>query len=37
MQHDAATFSLTEVPSEGKSIENWVVEQGRRFALYLFH
>jgi len=35
MQHDAATFSLTEVPSEGKSIENWVVEQGRRFALYL--
>ena len=35
MQHDAATFSLTEVPSEGKSIESWAVEHGRRFALYL--
>jgi hypothetical protein len=35
MQHNAAIFSVTEVPSNGKRIENWVVEQGRRFAIHL--
>ncbi len=35
MQHNAATFSLPEVPSEGKKIEEWVFEQARRFALHL--
>lgn len=32
MQHDAAIFSVSDVPSDGKSYESWAFEQGCSFG-----